>query len=90
MILDSWVLDNFVLANEWFAKSLRRVTTCLTVNKNLCQKQLSLLPVIFDDNFKVTSLALLVVGFSLSSCISDSFTVTLLYYITLSWYCILK
>ena len=55
-ILDDWVSDNSILADELFAKALRNIETCVLVNNNLCRKLVSSLesPIIFDKNFKVT------------------------------------
>ena len=55
-ILDSWVFDNFILADELFTKALWALETCLSVN-NLCQILVSSLepPITFDERFKVTS-----------------------------------
>ena len=55
IILDNWVFDNLVSVDKWFAKELRRLATCLLVNKNLCGKLVSLSPIIFDDSLKTTS-----------------------------------
>ena len=35
-ILDSWVLANFMLADELFAKVLWSLKTCVSVNYNIC------------------------------------------------------
>ena len=35
-ILYNWVFDNFILADEPFAKALRSFETCVLVNNNLC------------------------------------------------------
>ena len=34
----NWVFNNFVLADESFAKALRILETCVLVNNNLCWK----------------------------------------------------
>ena len=34
-ILSNWVFDNFILAEELFAKALRGLETCVLVNNNL-------------------------------------------------------
>ena len=49
-ILCNWVFDNFILADELFAKVLRSLETRVLVNNNLCGKLVS--P--FDERFKVT------------------------------------
>ena len=50
------VFDNFILAEELFAKVLQSLETCALVNNNLCRKIFSLLetPTTFDESFKVT------------------------------------
>ena len=40
-ILCNWVFDNFILAEELFAKALRNFQTCVLVHKNLCEKLFS-------------------------------------------------
>ena len=35
IIFDNWVFDILILVDEWLAKHLRRLTTCLSVNNNL-------------------------------------------------------
>ena len=49
-ILDSWVFENFTLADKPFSKDLGMFETCVLVNNNLWQKLiLSLeLPTTFD------------------------------------------
>ena len=37
-ILSNWVFDNFLLAEEPFAKVFRSFETCVLVNNNLCGK----------------------------------------------------
>ena len=41
-ILDSWVFNNFVLADQLFAKALWRLKSCVVVNNNLCGNLVSL------------------------------------------------
>ena len=57
-ILDSEVFDNFILVDELFAKALRSLETCLSVNNNLCGKLVFPLesPITFDERVKVTSI----------------------------------
>ena len=59
-ILCNWFLDNFILAEELFAKALWNFETCVLVNNNLCGKLFSSLesPATFDESFKVTSVLL--------------------------------
>ena len=56
-ILNSWVSDNFILAEELFGKALQSLETCALVTKNVWGKLFSSLesPKIFDGFFKVTS-----------------------------------
>ena len=81
-ILDSWVFDNFILADEFFGKALRSLETCLSVNNNLCEKLVwSLESIInFNEKFKVTSVTLFIPDFNLLSCELDNFTFKLLYW----------
>ena len=46
---------NFILADESFAKALRNLKTCLSVNNNLCGKLDSSLesPITFNEIFRV-------------------------------------
>ena len=37
-ILDNWVFENFILADEPFAKALQILETCVSVNNNLYEK----------------------------------------------------
>ena len=55
-ILDSWVFDIFILADELFAKTLRSLKACVLVNNNSCGKLVSSLewPVTFDERFKLS------------------------------------
>ena len=55
-ILCNWVFDNFILADELFAKVLRSLETRVLVNNNLCGKLVSPFesPTTFDERFKVT------------------------------------
>ena len=40
-ILDSWVFDNFILADEVFTKALQNLEACVLVNNILCVKLIS-------------------------------------------------
>ena len=55
-ILCNWVFDDFILAEQLFAKALRSLETCVLVNNNLWGKLLSSLEssILFDERFKVT------------------------------------
>ena len=76
-ILDSWIFDNFILADT--SKAWRNFSNDLCNSNNLCGKLVSLLesPIIFDENFRVTSIALLIVDFNLLSWELVNFTFTL-------------
>ena len=60
-ILDKWVFENVILADQPFAKALWIFETCVSVNNNLCGKLVSSLefPIKFDERFKVTSIPFL-------------------------------
>ena len=81
IILDNWVFDNLISADELFAKALRRFATCLLVNTNSCRKLVSSseLAVILDDNLKTTSVSFFIAYFNLLTYEFDSFTFKLLY-----------
>ena len=83
IILDNWVFDNLISADEWFAKALRRFATCLLVNNNIWGKSVSLSPIIFDDNLNTTSVSSFIADFNLLSFEFDSFTFKLLYCVIL-------
>ena len=55
-ILCNWVFENFISAEELFAKALRSFENCALVNNNLCGKLFPLLEssTTFDEIFKVT------------------------------------
>ena len=58
------------LAEEFFAKALRSLETCVLVNNNSCEKLVSSLksPITFDVSFTVTSGRFFIPNFNLSSC----------------------
>ena len=47
-----------ISVHKLFARALQRFGTCLLINNTLCGKLVSSLelPIIFDDNFKTTSI----------------------------------
>ena len=57
IILDSWVFENVILADELFVIVLQILETCVSVNNILCINLFSSLefPIKFDERFKVTS-----------------------------------
>ena len=70
-ILDSWVFDYFILANELFPNVLQRIKTFELVNNdNLCGRLLSSLEslITFDERFNVTSVPVSFPDFDLLSC----------------------
>ena len=86
--LDSWVFDNFILVDEPFAKTLRSLETCVSVNSNLYGKLVSSLQsaITFDEIFKVTSVLFIIPGFNLLSCELDNFTFKVLSHFVLILY----
>ena len=68
--------DNFILAEELFAKALQILKTSVLVNNNLCGKLFSSLesPATFDESFKVASAPFFIPDFNLLSCKLDNFT----------------
>ena len=68
-ILWNCIFDNFILADEPFAKALRRFGTCVLVKDNLCRKLFSSLesPTIFDEIFRVASVLFFIQSFNLIS-----------------------
>ena len=56
IFLNKRVFENFILADEPFAKALRNFETCVLVNKNLCGRLVSWLELLirFDERFKIT------------------------------------
>ena len=85
IILNNWVFDNLISADELFAKVLRRFETCVLVNYNLRGKLASLSPIISDDNLKTTSVSFFIADFNLLSYEFDNFTFKLLYCVILYW-----
>ena len=73
-ILCNWVLDNFLLTDEFFAKTLQSLETCVLVlvlvNNNLCGKLASSLesPTAFGGSFRVTPIPLCIPDVNLWSC----------------------
>ena len=80
-ILVNCAFDNLISVHVWLAKALRRFATSLLVKNNYCVKSVSSseLPMIFDDNHKITSDSLFMADFNLLSCEFDNFTFKLLY-----------
>ena len=61
-IFCNWVFDNFILAEEPFARTLRSIETCVSINSTLFSLLES--PTTFDESFKVTSLPFFVLDFN--------------------------
>ena len=82
------VYNNFILANEPFAKALRSLETCVLVNNNLCGKLFSSLKqsTTFNESFKVTAVPLFVLDFNWLSCELDNFRFKMLYLVILYQY----
>ena len=92
MILETYVIDSFILAaarilrvTKLFADSLRRLAICQSVNDNLLGKLVSSLelPIIFADNLRTTSKAFFVADLSLSNCEFDHSMFTQFYKVIL-------
>ena len=73
--------ENFILADEPFAKALQILETCVSVNNCLCGKLLSSFKLLikFDERFKVTLVPFTIPDFNLLSCELDNFTFHALY-----------
>ena len=82
------VYNNFILADEPFAKALRSLETCVLVNNNLCGKLFSSLKqsTTFNESFKVTAVPLFVLDFNWLSCELDNFRFKMLYLVILYQY----
>ena len=80
-MLCNWVFDNFILAEELFAKALQIFETCVLVNNNLWRRLFSSseLPKISGERFKVTSVPFFIADFNLLSYELDDFTFNTLY-----------
>ena len=78
-------LNNFILADELFAKALRSLEAYVLVNNNLCGKLYPSikLPITFDERFKVTSVPFFIPNFNLLSCELGKFTFKVLYLVIL-------
>ena len=75
-ILGSWVFDDFIPADEPFAKALWSLETCVSVDNNSCRKLVSSLesPITFHERFKVTWVPFFIPDFNSFSCELDNFT----------------
>ena len=68
-----------MLADDLFAKALRRLVTRLSVNNILTGKLVLSSPIIFDDYLRVTLVAFFDADFYLFSCEADNLSFTVLY-----------
>ena len=68
IILDNWVFENFILANELLAKALQIFEICASFNNNLCRKLVSSLefPIKFDERFKVNLVPFFIADFQIA------------------------
>ena len=75
--------ENFILADEPFAKVLQIFETCVSVNNILCRKLVSSseFPIKFDERIRVTSVPFFISDFSLLSCELDNFKFKGLYWV---------
>ena len=72
IILDVYVFDNFILADEWFKKSSQRLKTVISFNEDIWLKLVLLsITISFDGNVKVTVVTFFAAG-------SDKLTFALL------------
>ena len=67
--------------NWMFAKALRGLQTFLSCISKFWGKLVSLVPIMFNDNHRDTSVAFFVTDFSLLRCNIDNFTFTLWYWV---------
>ena len=82
-ILWNWVFDNFILAEELFAKALESFETYVLVNNNLGRKLFSSSPTASDESFKITSVPFFVPDFNILSCRLENFTFNVIYWVIL-------
>ena len=73
--------DNFILAEELFAKALQSLKTCVLVSNNLWEELFSSLesPTTFDEIFKSYFSTIFIPNFHLLSCKLDNFMFEVLY-----------
>ena len=85
IILDSWVFEKFILADEPFAQALRIFKICVLVNNNLSGNLVSSLelPTTFDGRFKIALVSFFVLDFNFLSHELDSFTFKMSYWVIL-------
>ena len=76
----NWVFDNFILAEELFAKTLQSLKTCVLVNNNLCGN----IVLIIRINSNILSKFLQYLF--LFQILIDNFTFKVFYWVFLYWY----
>ena len=76
IILDSCIFDTIIFADESFVKALQRIQTS-KFNSKLFVTLVSLVPIIYFDNFRVISVAFVIADFNLPSFKFKYFTFTL-------------
>ena len=77
--------ENFILVDEAFAKALKILETCASVNNSLCGKLVSSLEslITFDERFKVTSVTFFIPDFNLLSYELENFIFKVSYLVIL-------
>ena len=88
IILDSYVVEDFILADEPFVKASRMFEACVLIDNNLSEKWVLILdlPAAFDARFKDTSVPVLILDLNLLSSELGSCRSTVLYWLVLSEY----
>ena len=76
IILDTCIFDTIIFANESFAKALQRIQTS-KLNSKLCETLVSLVPMIYFENFRIISVAIFIADFNLLSFKFKNFMLTL-------------
>ena len=74
IILNKGAFENFILADEPFAKALQIFETCVSVNNILCGKLVSSLEfsIKFEERFKINSVPFFIPDLNLLSCELDN------------------
>ena len=76
IILDTCIFDTVIFANESFAKALQRIQTN-KLNSKLCGTLVSLVPMIYFENFRIISVAIFIADLNLLSFKFKNFMFTL-------------
>ena len=85
-ILSNWIFNNFISADEPFAKALWSFKNCVLVNSNYDENYSLESAITYDEILKVTSVPFLIPHFHLLSCQLDNLTFKVLYWAILYWY----